>query len=83
MEIKRSVPSRPAKDRQSILPARCGLTRCSTRPLRACGQCQRHLRARGPYGMAHPSAGQNLIVTAGRGRVQRWGGPVEESGRVT
>jgi len=25
----------------------------------------------------HP-LGQNLIVTAGRGRVQRWGGPVEE-----
>src|SRR5260221_6426085 len=27
----------------------------------------------------HP-LGQNLIVTAGRGRVQRWGGPIEEIG---
>ena len=26
---------------------------------------------------AHP-LGQTLIVTAGRGRVQRWGGPIEE-----
>ncbi len=29
-----AVPSLPAKDRQSILPARCASTRCSTRPLR-------------------------------------------------
>ncbi len=27
--------------------------------------------------MAHP-LGQTLVVTAGYGRVQRWGGPVEE-----
>ena len=28
---------------------------------------------------SHP-LGQTLIVTAGRGRVQRWGGPIEEIG---
>ena len=28
---------------------------------------------------SHPY-GQTLVVTAGRGRVQRWGGPVEEIG---
>lgn len=28
---------------------------------------------------AHP-LGQTLVVTAGRGRAQRWGGPVEEIG---
>ena len=28
---------------------------------------------------SHP-LGQTLIVTAGRGRVQRWGGPIEEMG---
>jgi quercetin dioxygenase-like cupin family protein len=30
----------------------------------------------------HP-LGQTLIVTAGCGRAQRWGGPIEKSGRVT
>ena len=28
--------------------------------------------------MAHASLGQTLIVTAGCGRVQHWGGPIEE-----
>ncbi len=28
--------------------------------------------------MAHPPVGQTLIVTAGCGLVQRWGGPIEE-----
>ncbi len=28
--------------------------------------------------MAHAPAGQTLIVTSGCGRVQRWGGPIEE-----
>jgi quercetin dioxygenase-like cupin family protein len=28
--------------------------------------------------LAHPSAGQTLIVTAGCGWAQRWGRPVEE-----
>jgi len=34
MDINEAAHSLPAKDRQSILPARCGSTRCSTRPLR-------------------------------------------------
>jgi len=32
----------------------------------------------GRDGMAYASARQTLIVTAGCGRVQRWGGPIEE-----
>jgi quercetin dioxygenase-like cupin family protein len=28
--------------------------------------------------MAHPPLGQTLIVMAGCGRAQRWGGPIEE-----
>ena len=38
----------------------------------------RHVRAGCSDCMAHASAGQILIVTAGLGRVQRWGGPIEE-----
>jgi quercetin dioxygenase-like cupin family protein len=39
---------------------------------------RRHLRAGRPHGLAHPSAGQTLVVTAGCGCAQREGGPVEE-----
>jgi quercetin dioxygenase-like cupin family protein len=45
-------------------------------PARARGE-RRDVRARRAYGMAHPSLGQILIVTAGCGRAQREGGPVE------
>ena len=42
------------------------------------GRRQCHLRARRSNSMAHPSAGQTLIITGGCGRAQHEGGPVEE-----
>jgi mannose-6-phosphate isomerase-like protein (cupin superfamily) len=43
---------------------------------RARGQC--HVRAGRPDRWHSHPLGQTLIVTAGCGRVQRWGGPIEE-----
>ena len=69
--------SPPPKHPPSILPARCALTASSRRPLR---------RARGAIVTFEPGArsawhshplGQILIVTAGCGLAQRWGGPIE------
>ena len=41
-------------------------------------RCQRHLRAGARTAWHTHPLGQTLIVTAGCGWVQRWGGPVEE-----
>ena len=46
-------------------------------PARVVGR-QRHLRARRADGWHTHPLGQTLIVTAGCGRAQRWGGPIEE-----
>ena len=75
-ELARSLP---ARDRRSSSPARCASTRCFSRPLRrACSGASVTFEpgARTAW-HTHP-LGQTLIVTAGCGRVQRWGGPVEE-----
>ena len=70
--------SPPPKGRRNGSPARCGSTRCSRR---------RRRRARPAAVTFEPGArtawhthplGQTLIVTAGCGRVQREGGPIEE-----
>ncbi len=45
-------------------------------PARVPAQSSRLSPALAP--LAYPSAGSNLIVTAGCGRAQRWGGPIEE-----
>ena len=77
-EVARNLP---AKDRPSTLPALYALTPCSRHPTR-------HARSV-PVSRSSPALGQlgtatrlrqTLIVTAGRGRVQRWGGPIEEIG---
>ena len=47
--------------------------RSRTRLWRGC-----HVRTRCADGVAHTPLGQTLVVTAGFGRVQRWGGPIEE-----
>ena len=71
--------SLPAKDRQIISPARCASTRCSRRPTpaRALGASVTFEPGARTAWHTHP-LGQTLIVTAGCGRVQRWGGPIEE-----
>ena len=79
MEIKSGITSHPTKG-----PADWFTGTVRIDPLfqanrsGACGRRQRHLRARRPHRLAHHPLGQTLIVTAGCGRAQRWGGPVEE-----
>ena len=71
--------SLPARDRRIGSPARFGSIRCSKHPSRA--------RVAGASVTFEPGArtawhthplGQTLIVTAGCGWAQRWGGPIEE-----
>ena len=71
--------SRPAGDRPSILPARSGLTPYSRQRLRRSwpAPVSRSSPAPGRRGTPIPWA-RHLIVTAGCGLVQRWGGPIEE-----
>lgn len=67
-----------AKGKPSISPAESALTPSSQpliRPARLVPVSRSSL-ALGPPGI-HP-LGQTLIVTAGPGRVQRWGGPIED-----
>jgi mannose-6-phosphate isomerase-like protein (cupin superfamily) len=71
--------SPPAKDQPSILPALYVLTPCSRQMIRPTRSAlvSRSSPALGPHGT--PTRwGQALIVTAGCGLAQRWGGPIEE-----
>ena len=74
-----SAHSPPAKARQIGSPARCGSTRCSTRPTRraSAGASVTFEPGARTAWHTHP-LGQTLIVTAGCGWAQREGGPVEE-----
>jgi quercetin dioxygenase-like cupin family protein len=76
-EVARSIP---AKDRPSILPERSGLTLCSRQTIQRAQLAPVSVTfepgARTAW-HTHP-LGQTLIVTAGCGRVQRWGGSIEE-----
>ena len=76
---KEVAHSLPAKDQPSILPARYALTPCSRHPVRHARSApvSRSSLALGPPGTAW-WLGQTLIVTEGLGRVQRWGGPIED-----
>ena len=78
---KEAAHSLPAQDRPSILPARYALTPCSRHPLRHARSApvSRSSQALGLPGTA-TRLRQTLIVTEGLGRVQRWGGPIEEIG---
>ena len=73
------IPSRRRKDLRSGSRAQSGSTRCSRRvlPARAGGSSVTFEPGARTAWHTHP-LGQTLIVTAGAGRVQRWGGPVEE-----
>jgi mannose-6-phosphate isomerase-like protein (cupin superfamily) len=68
-----------AKDQLSILPARFALTLCSRHPIRPAWQVK---VAPSSPALTPPGTPtrlrQTLIVTAGYGRAQRWGGPIEE-----
>ena len=71
--------SLPTKDRPTGSPARCASTPLfKAKRSRAGCRRQRHVEpgARTAW-HTHP-LGQTLIVTAGCGRAQRWGGPIEE-----
>ena len=79
MEIKRSGSQPSGKGPADILPARCGSIRCFRPPapaLRSGASVTFEPGARTAW-HTHP-LGQTLIVTAGCGRAQRWGGPIEE-----
>ena len=71
--------SRPAKDRPTGSPARCALTRRfkGSDPARVTGAIVTFEPGARTAWHTHP-LGQTLIVTAGCGRAQRWGGPIEE-----
>ena len=68
-----------AKDRPSILPALYALPPCSEAndPARVGGASVTFEPGARTAWHTHP-LGQTLVVTAGCGRVQRWGGPIEE-----
>src|SRR6266566_2551109 len=76
---KEVVHNLPGKDRPSILPARYALIPCSRHPIRHArsASVSHSSPALGPHGTA-TRLRQTLIVTAGCGRVQRWGGPIED-----
>ena len=73
------VHNRPAKVRPNISPARCASIRCSQAPdpARVVGASVTFEPGARTAWHTHP-LGQTLIVTAGCGRAQRWGGPIEE-----
>jgi mannose-6-phosphate isomerase-like protein (cupin superfamily) len=76
---KEVAHNRPAKDQPSILPAQYALT-LSLRHLIQLARLvpvSRSSPALGPHGTAIRLR-QTLIVTAGSGRVQRWGGPIKD-----
>ena len=75
--------SLPAKDRRRYFTGTVRIDPPSRKAIPTCfwrdGQFEPGART---AWHTHP-LGQTLIVTAGCGRVQRWGGPIEEIGRVT
>ena len=69
----------PGRDRPRTSPAPCVSTLCSRRnaPARASGSLVTFEPGARTAWHTHP-LGQVLIVTAGTGRVQRWGDPIDE-----
>lgn len=79
MEIKRagSQPSRPGPADWFTGAVRLDPLFASEAPARAAGAAVTFEPGARTAWHTHP-LGQTLIVTAGAGRAQRWGGPVEE-----
>ncbi len=71
------VRNLPAKGRVSILPARYALIFSAPAPARLVGASVTFEPGARTAWHTHP-LGQTLIVTAGCGRAQRWGAPIEE-----
>src|SRR5881296_554415 len=78
-KLRKVVHNHPAKDRPIGLPARYASIRYSKQMLRPAPPAQAlpSSLVLAPLWHTHP-LGQTLIVTAGCGRVQREGGPIEE-----
>lgn len=57
MEIKRSGSQPSGKGPAEYFTGTVRIDPLCNPPAPACSQCQRHLRARGPYRMAHSPAG--------------------------
>ena len=74
-----SAHNRPTKGRRTSSPARCASIRSSRRPTPPVSpaRCVTFEPGARTAWHTHP-LGQTLIVTAGCGRVQRGGGPIEE-----
>jgi mannose-6-phosphate isomerase-like protein (cupin superfamily) len=68
----------PPKDLRNISPVRFVSIRCSARPSRPARAAAASRSSWARTAWHHHPLGQTLIVTAGCGRVQREGGPVEE-----
>jgi quercetin dioxygenase-like cupin family protein len=71
------APNPPTKVPPTGSPAPCALIRCSRRPARPAGNSVTFEPGARTAWHTHP-LGQTLIVTAGCGRAQREGGPIEE-----
>ena len=78
MNIKRAGLQPSAKGLRIGSRAQCALIRSSKRLTRPRTRRKRHLRARARTAWHTHPLGQTLVITSGLGRVQRWGGPVEE-----
>ena len=74
-----TAPGPPPRDRQNGSPARSASTRLfqAARSGARCGASVTFEPGARTAWHTHP-LGQTLIVTFGVGRVQRWGGPIEE-----
>jgi len=72
--------SPPAKDWASGLPAWSALTRCSRHPNRRVFVAPASRLSREPARRGIHIHGQTLIITAGLGWTQIWGGPIHEIG---
>jgi len=78
MDIKKSRSQPSGKGPDEYFTGTVRMTPCSRPPIGTRGRRQCHVRARCPTAWHTHPLGQTLIVTAGCGRAQRWGGPIEE-----
>jgi hypothetical protein len=79
MDIKRSGSQPSGKGPAEYLPARCALTLCSRQMIRRARSAQVLRLSPGARTAWHTHPlGQTLIVTAGCGLAQGWGGPTEQ-----
>ena len=78
MDIKRSGSQPSSKGQAEYFTGTVRVDPLFNAPAATCDGRQCHVRARRRTAWHAHALGQTLIVTAGCGRVQRWGGPIEE-----